>query len=295
MVVRRAPAHDRDARLDARRLPGRRAAPADARRAPGQPGRGRAGRPRRARARRPSGPAPCTLARPARRHRPAGGPGRARAAATQRPLERFDLDLRAQPEAGRGGPPPPSPNPASVSRTKASSASPGHAHAGRRACRRGRARGHRPPLRAQGGHVLAALALEVVAGVGSRAPHSTSRARPCGAGPVAQGSVVRLEQDRAGLTGADASRVPPAARPAAIAGPRPTAASSAAALFAHSSSSLAGIAVGHDARPGLDAGPAVGGHHHGADGDGGVEVAREVEVADHAAVDARAWSARARR
>ena len=46
------------------------------------------------------------------------------------------------------------------------------------------------------------------------------------------------------------------------------------------------VAVGHDPGPGLHRGTAVGGHHHRADGDGGVEVAREVDVPDHAAVDA---------
>ena len=49
---------------------------------------------------------------------------------------------------------------------------------------------------------------------------------------------------------------------------------------------VGGVAVGDDAGAGLDGGGAVGRHQHGADGDGGVEVAGEVEVADHAGVRA---------
>src|SRR5205085_11848267 len=47
-----------------------------------------------------------------------------------------------------------------------------------------------------------------------------------------------------------------------------------------------GVAVGHDARPRLHRRPPVGPHENRPDGDGGVEVAGEVKVADDAGVGA---------
>ena len=65
-----------------------------------------------------------------------------------------------------------------------------------------------------------------------------------------------------------------------------TALSTAAALLRHSVSSAAGVGVGDDTGAGLHVGRAVA-QQRGADGDGGVGVPGEVEIADAAAVERR--------
>ena len=144
-----------------------------------------------------------------------------------------------------------------------------------------------------------------VPGPGSAGPAGTSRPRARvrrgrrggaeGTGAVPQG--VGLEGE--GVRGPDATpaRVHAPPRPARRAHParRRHRHQECAGLVRALLVLALGVAVGHDPRAGLHAGPAVGRHHHGADGDGGVEVAREVDVARPRPRTRRAWSARARR
>ena len=178
--------------------------------------------------------------------------------------------------------------PRSVSRTKASSAGAGHADQGRQlavgrqqqgvgALPDGPAR-PRPGCTAPGGRSRASGPARATA---SRRPGAPQPRRRAAYSAASAGS----------RAAAAPRRVPgppsPGRRPPRPAGPPPCGRTRRPRCAGSLSATMPAPAW-TEARP-------SGRDHQGADGDGGVEVAREVEVADHPAVDARAWSARGRR
>ena len=136
------------------------------------------------------------------------------------------------------------------------------------------------------GHVLAQLALEV--GEGVRAAEGDHVAADAGDGDGHGPSVPRSE----GGEGVAVGVGPPGRGHPAGRGHR---GQQRLGLVATLELLVLGHGVGDHPGAGLHRRPAVGRADHGADGDGGVDVATEVDVADDPARRAPAWWARGRR